>query len=190
MEPDGLTLADGETEGESEAEGETDALGETLGLADDDGDTEALGLTEADGETEALGLTLEDGADSLKAAAIITWRALAEMVAWIVPVAPAVARIASAIASPWSAPVPVPLSARSIQVPLVGAVVVSVAPEAVVGSVAASKAEAVRLSPAEVIATMSSPATAVLKPAVVTVPEATARVLALPVSKGAPEPPE
>jgi hypothetical protein len=68
--------------------------------------------------------------------------------------------------------------------------VVSVAPEAVAGSVAASKAEAVRLSPAEVIATISSPAVAVLNPAVVTVPEATARVLAEPVSKGVDEPPE
>lgn len=68
---------------------------------------------------------------------------------------------------------------------------VSVAPEAVVGSVAASKAEAERLSPAEVIATISSPACAVLNPAVVTVPLAMARVLAEPVSNGAvAEPPE
>jgi hypothetical protein len=112
------------------------------------------------------------------------------MVAWIVPVAPAVALTASAIASPWSAPVFVPLSARSIHVPLVGAVVVSVAPEAVAGSVAASNAEAVRLSPAEVMATINSPAWAVSNPAVVAVALATARVLAEPVSKGVDEPPE
>lgn len=161
------------------------------GLTLDDGDVEALGLTLADGLTlgliEELGETDEPA--SLNAAAIITWRALAEMVACIVPVAPAVARTASAMASPWSAPVPVPLSARSIQVPLLGAVVVSVAPDAVVGSVAASKAEAVRLSPALVMATINSPACAVLKPAVVTVALATASVLAEPVSKGVEEPP-
>lgn len=107
------------------------------------------------------------------------------------PVAPAFCRIASAIANPLSAPVFVPLSARSIQVPLVGAVVVSVAPEAVVGSVAASKADVVRLSPQETIATINSPACAVVIVAVVTVPEATASVLAVPASKGAvAEPPE
>lgn len=101
------------------------------------------------------------------------------------------ARTASAIASAWSAPVPVPLSARSIHVPLVGAVVVSVAPEAVVGSVAASKAEVVRLSPQETSATISSPACAVVSDAVVTVWLATPSVLAEPVSKGAvAEPPE
>lgn len=109
--------------------------------------------------------------------------------AWIKPVKPAVERIASAIASPLSAPVLVPLSARSIHVPAVGAVVVSVAPEAVVGSVAASKADAVRLSPAEVIATINSPACAVVNPNVVTVAEATAKVLDVPVSNGVADPP-
>lgn len=97
---------------------------------------------------------------------------------------PAVARTASAIASPWSAPVPVPLSARSIHVPSVGAVVVSVAPDAVAGSVAASNALVVRLSPHDTIATISSPACAVVNEPVVTVTESAPRVLAEPVSKG------
>lgn len=83
-----------------------------------------------------------------------------------------------------------PLSARSIHVPAVGAVVVSVAPDAVVGSVAASKAEVVRLSPQDTIATISSLACAVVREAVVTVAEATARVFAEPTSKGVAEPPE
>ncbi len=77
--------------------------------------------------------------------------------------APAVARTASAIATPVSAPVFVFASKRSIHVPFVGAVVVSVAPDAVVGSVAASNALAVYWSPIATIATISSPATAVLK---------------------------
>lgn len=94
------------------------------------------------------------------------------------------------MANPLSAPVLVPLSALSIHVPLVGAVVVSVAPEAVVGSVAASKADVERLSPQETIATINSPASAVVMVPVVTVPEATARVFALPTSNGASEPPE
>lgn len=111
------------------------------------------------------------------------------MVAWIRPVRPAVERIASAIANPLSAPVLVPLSALSIHVPAVGAVAVSVAPEAVVGSVAASKAEAERLSPAEVIATISSPACAVVNPSVVTIVEAIAKVLEVPVSSGVADPP-
>lgn len=98
--------------------------------------------------------------------------------------------MASAIASPWSAPVAVPLSARSIQVPAVGAVVVSVAPEAVAGSVAASKAEVVRLSPQLTMATISSPASAVVRLAVATVVEAAPRVAAEPTSNGAvAEPP-
>lgn len=85
----------------------------------------------------------------------------------------------------------VPLSARSIQVPFVGAVVVSVAPDAVVGSVAASKAEVERLSPHDTIPTTSSPACAVVSEAVVAVAEAAPRVLAEPVSNGAvADPPE
>lgn len=71
-----------------------------------------------------------------------------------------------------------------------GAVVVSVVPDAVVGSVAASKADVVRLSPHDTIATMSSLACAVVREAVVTVAEAAPRVLAEPVSKGVEEPPE
>lgn len=86
---------------------------------------------------------------------------------------------------------PVPLSARSIHVPAVGAVVVSMAPDAVAGSVAASKAEVVRLSPHDTIATINSPACAVVMEAVVTVAEATPSVAAEPVSNGAvAEPPE
>jgi hypothetical protein len=82
------------------------------------------------------------------------------------------------------------LSARSIQVPAVGAVVVSVAPDAVAGSVAASKADVVRLSPHETIATMSSPSSAVVREAVVAVADAAPRVLAEPTSNGAvAEPP-
>jgi hypothetical protein len=109
----------------------------------------------------------------------------------MVPVDPAVARTASAMARVESAPVPVPLSARSIQVPLAGAVVVSVAPDAVVGSVAASNDEVAKLSPPDTIATMSSPACAVVSEPVVTVPDATARVFAEPTSNGAvAEPPE
>lgn len=74
---------------------------------------------------------------------------------------------------------------------MVGAVVVSVAPDAVVGSVAASKALVLRLSPHETIATISSPAWAVVREPVVTVVEAAPRVLAEPTSKGAvAEPPE
>lgn len=67
---------------------------------------------------------------------------------------------------------------------------VSVAPEAVAGSVA-SKAEVERLSPADTIATINSPACAVSSEPVVAVAEATARVFAEPTSKGAvAEPPE
>ena len=71
-----------------------------------------------------------------------------------------------------------------------GAVVVSVAPLAVAGSVAASKALVVNASPHDTIATSNSPAWAVVIVPVVTVPLATARVLAVPASKGAvAEPP-
>lgn len=74
---------------------------------------------------------------------------------------------------------------------MVGAVVVSVAPDAVAGSVAASKAEVERLSPHDTIATISSPACAVVSEPVVAVAEATPRVLAEPASNGAvAEPPE
>ena len=62
---------------------------------------------------------------------------------------------------------------------------VSVAPEAVVGSVAASNALVVRLSPHDTIATISSPFCAVVREAVVTVWDAEPRVLAEPTSKGA-----
>jgi len=55
---------------------------------------------------------------------------------------------------------------------------------------AASKALVVRLSPHDTIATINSFACAVVRDAVVTVPLATARVLAEPVSKGFEEPPE
>lgn len=192
----GETDADGLTLGESELLGEVEDEGETLGDSLLLGDWLALGegerLTDAEGEALAEGDKLGEAElpASLNAAAIITCWALTETVAWIVPVAPAVALIASAIASPWSAPVPVPLSARSIHVPAVGAVVVSVAPLAVAGSVA-SKALVVRLSPHDTIATMSSPACAVVSEPVVTVWEAAPRVLAEPTSKGAVvEPPE
>ena len=62
--------------------------------------------------------------------------------------------------------------------------VVSVAPEAVAGSVAASNAVVVRLSPHDTIATINSPGWAVVSEPVVTVCEATPSVLAEPVSKG------
>lgn len=67
---------------------------------------------------------------------------------------------------------------------------VSVVPDAVVGSVAASNALVVRLSPQETIATINSFACAVVIVPVVTVAEATASVLAVPASKGVEEPPE
>lgn len=64
------------------------------------------------------------------------------------------------------------------------------APLAVVGSVAASNAEALRLSPALVIATISSPFCAVVSEPVVAVADATASVFADPVSNGVNPPPE
>ena len=67
---------------------------------------------------------------------------------------------------------------------------VSVVPDAVAGSVAASNAEVVRLSPQETIATINSFDCAVVIVPEVTVAEATASVLAVPVSKGVEEPPE
>lgn len=74
--------------------------------------------------------------------------------------------------------------------PAVGAVVVSVAPDAVAGSVAASKALVVRLSPHDTIATINSFACAVVRVPVVAVTEAAPNVFADPVSKGVAEPPE
>lgn len=58
------------------------------------------------------------------------------------------------------------------------------------GSVAASKALVVRLSPQETIATINSLACAVVRVPVVTVVDAAPRVLAEPVSKGTDAPPE
>lgn len=97
---------EGEMEGLGLTEAEALELGDTLGLGLTLGDSLLLGEALAEGESEGeadedgdtLALALEPAI--LNAAAIITCRAEAETVAWIVPVAPAVARMASAIASP------------------------------------------------------------------------------------------
>lgn len=107
-EADGLTLGDSLELGEGELDGLTlgDSLllGDWLAEGDREGDSLDEGLTEGLslllGETEGEGLDEGDDPAILNAPTIITCRAEAETVAWIVPVAPAVARIASAIANP------------------------------------------------------------------------------------------
>ena len=142
-------------------------------------------VTDAAPDADAAPLAIPPVA-SLNTPAIATCLELTADVYCNVPVLPAVARTASAIAKKVSAPVVVLESARSNQVPSWGLDVALIpVPLPVVGSVAASKALAAVLSAPHAARTTSAPSALVVTEAVVTVVLLAASVLALPVSYGA-----